>query len=549
MSATLTAHGPNRTAQRSAGSLTGTIRLTRFALRRDRVRIPVWALAIGGMIAYFGAVIPVAYPDQAALQTRAEIMKDPAGALMTGPGYGVENYTFGAMVTNELLGMLAVAAALMSIFLMIRHTRAEEESGRAELVRAGVVGRHAPLSAAILTLLTANLAITVLLAAALLSTGLAMADTVAVAAGVGLVGMVFGGVAAVTAQLSEHARSASGMAGAALGLAFVLRGVGDAQQLGGSALSWFSPIGWAQQTRAFTDLRWWPLALCVAVFAVFLVVAFLLAAHRDFGAGLVAARRGRAHAGRALVHPAGLMLRMERGSIIGWSVGLLVFGLLTGSMGQAIVESFESQPQLAAVFGDAAGSDVLRTTLAAFVGFFAMAVAVYAVISTNRLRSEEADGRTGTILATRVSRVRWLLSSLTVTTCGAVMLLLFTGLGLGLGAGASIGDAGLIRDFAFAGLVYLPLILCFTGLAVLSYGIHRAGAWWVWLLLVTSIIIGLYGPILNLPEAVTDVEPFGLVPRVPGAELDPGPLVVMFVVALVLVVLGLLAFRRRDLEA
>ncbi|GAB3556264.1 ABC transporter [Arthrobacter tumbae] len=550
MNATLIAHQQDhRSAQGTAGSLTGTLRLFRFALRRDRVRIPAWGLGIGGMVAYFGSVIPIAYPDQAALQTRAAIMQDPSGALLTGPGYGIDNYTFGAMVTNELLGMLAVAAALMSIFLVVRHTRAEEESGRAELIRAGVVGNRAPLAAAVLTLLVANAAIGAALGGGLLASGLVFTDTLAVSAGMALVGLVFGGVAAVTAQLSEHARTASGMAGAALALAFLLRGIGDAQALGGSALSWFSPIAWAQQTRAFTDLRWWPLLLCVGLVAVLLTIAVLLTVHRDFGAGLVPARSGRGSARKSLVHPVGLILRMERGSIIGWLTGLVIFAVLTGSMGQGIVESFEAQPQLAAVFGQGAGGDVLRATLASFTAYFAMAVAVYAVISVNRLRGEESDGRTGAILATSVSRARWLVSSLAVTALGSTVMLLGIGLGLGVGAGTSLSDPNLALDFALVGLVYLPLVMAFAGLAALSYGVLRAGRWWVWLLLLGSIIVGVYGPLLNLPGAVSDAEPFGLMPRVPAEALSPGPVLGSALVALLLVTAGVLSFRRRDLEA
>ena len=133
----------HRSAHRSAadpGPLTGAVRLIRFAVRRERVRIPVWALSVGGVVGYFGAVIPLAYGSAEALQTRAAIMKDPAGALLSGPGYGLENYTLGTMLANEVAGMLAIAVGLMSVFLVIRHTRAEEETGRAELVRAGIVG-------------------------------------------------------------------------------------------------------------------------------------------------------------------------------------------------------------------------------------------------------------------------------------------------------------------------------------------------------------------------------------------------------------------------
>jgi ABC-2 type transport system permease protein len=530
-------------------TLAGIGDLMRFALRRDRVRIPVWALSIGGLVGYFGAVIPVVYPDQESMQSRAAIMMEPSGAMMTGPGYGLEHYTFGVMIANEMLGMLAIASALMSIFLVVRHTRTEEETGRAEMVRANVVGRHSQLTAALADVLVANTAVVLLLLAALVGNDLGATDSFAAAAGVGLVGLVFGAVAAVTAQLTEHARSAAGIAGSVLGLAYVLRGVGDAQERGGSTLSWLSPIGWAQQTRAFVDLRWWPLLLCVALAAVLIPVAYALAARRDVGAGMMPARRGRPDATTALLNPIGLAFRTERGSLYGWAAGLAVFGLLTGSMGEGIVTSFEAQPQLAEVFGAATEGDILRMTMAAMLAFFAMGVAVYAVISVNRLRREEDEGRTGAVLGTSIGRPAWAGGSLAVTALNSALLLVVSGLTLGVGLGASIGEVGLAWDFTVAALAYLPITLAFAGVALVAYGAGRGGVWWVWLLVVASILVGLYGPLLNLPDAVLDAAPFGLVPRVPAEAFDAAPVVGISLVALALGGAGLALFRRRDLSA
>lgn len=531
-----------------AGGFTATTRLLRFALRRDRVRIPLWVLGLCGVLGYLTVVIPVAYPDPAALQTRAVLMAEPSGAFMTGPGYGLDDYSFGVLLANEMLGTLGVAAALMSIFLVTRHTRAEEESGRAELVRAGVVGRFAPLSAALLSLLVANAAVAVALLVPMVATGLAVADSLAVALGVAVVGLALGAVAAVTAQLGESGRAASGLAGAALGLAYVLRGVGDARRTGGSLPSWLSPLGWAQQTRAFVDLRWWPLLLGVVLAAVMAAVAYALVGRRDVGAGLLPARRGPAGASPWLRSPVGLTWRLERASVLWWGVGLAVFALLTGSLAQGMVDSFESQPQLAEVLGAQGQGDLLLVTMSAFLQFFAMAVAVFAVASTNRLRREETEGRAGAVLATGVARPAWLGASVVVTTTGVIALLLVSGTALGAGAAASVGDVSLVGELVVASLVYLPLVLCFVGLAALGYGAH-AGTWWVWLLLVASVVVGLYGPVLDLPAVLLDAAPFGLVPALPGESLRAAPLLGMSALAAVLLVLAAATFRRRDLTA
>ncbi len=534
--------------------LAGTRRIVRFTLRRDRLRIPIWAVSIAGLIGYFSAALPIAYPDHESLQGRAAIMMEPSGALLAGPGYGLDDYTFGAMLTNEMLGWLAIASALMSIFLVVRHTRTEEETGRAELIRASVVGRHAHLTAAIANVIVANAAVTLLLFLAIASGDFAIADALAFSLGVGTTGLVFGGVAAVTAQVTEHSRTAVGMAGAVLGLAYVLRGIGDAQQRGGTWLSWLSPIGWAQQTRAFTDLRWWPLLLNIALVVLLVGLSYLLSRRRDLGAGLVAARGGRADATPGLLSSFGLNLRLERGSIIGWSIGLIVTGILTGAMGQGIVESFRDQPQLAQVFGveDMAAfetGEVLRLSMARMLVFFAMAVAIYAVIAVNRQHREEAEGRTGAVLGSAISRYRWLGGALAVTTIGSAILLLLSGLSFGLGIASSTGETSVVWDFTLAALVYLPVALGFAGLAAVAYGLPRGGVWWVWTLLIGSIVLGMYGPLFNLPEAVSDRLPFALVPALPAAAFDAGAVLAVTAAAAALLAVASALFRRRDLTA
>ena len=131
-------------------SFGGTGKLLRFLLRRDRARLPVWILAIGATILGSVASFATTYPSAADRQARAAVVSSGIARLFVGPGYGSEHYTFGAMTANELLPSAAIAVALMSVFLVVRHTRAEEESGRAELIRATAVGRHASLLAALI---------------------------------------------------------------------------------------------------------------------------------------------------------------------------------------------------------------------------------------------------------------------------------------------------------------------------------------------------------------------------------------------------------------
>ncbi|WP_309081468.1 polyketide antibiotic transporter [Zhihengliuella sp.] len=531
----------------------GTGRLVRSMLQEDRMRLLVWALLLSGFAAYAALVLPRVFGADG-LQARAAVMAEPAGAMMAGPGYGLDDYTIGALMANEMLGLLAVAVAIMSLLLVVRHTRGDEEAGRTELLRAAPLGRHAQLAAALTVLLVANAVVGTLLSAALLAAGLGAADSWAFGAAVAAVGLVFGGIAATTAQLSSHARAASGMAGAVLGAAYVLRAVGDAQERGGSALSWASPIGWAQQMRLFVDLRWWPLLLLVALAVAGAALGYALEARRDVGAGLLPDRRGRVRAtaaGRTLV---GLTLRLERGRITWWAVGLFVFGALTGSIAGPMAETMASQPQLLAVLGvdptdEEAMANLVSEAMGAFLKFFAMAVAVYGLAATHRLRSDEAGGRAELALAAAVPRARWAGAPLLVHLGASLLLLVVAGAGLGLGASSEIGAAA-VGEFALAALAYGPLLACWVAAAMLLYGLGWSSVP-LWALLIVVFVVGMYGPLFELPQAVLDVEPFGMIDALalagPG-DGDATPLAVGAGTAVVLAVAGLALFRRRDLR-
>src|SRR5690606_11002785 len=329
--------------------VTGWTTLLGFALRRERVRIPVWTASVALLLAYVAVALDALYPTAAERQARAALVSSPAGIMLSGPQYGIEDYTLGAMIANEMALTVMVAVAIMSISLVVRHTRAEEETGRAELVRAGVVGRHAPGTAAFAAALVANAAIAVASGAVLSAAGLAPVDSFALGAAVGVTGLVFAAVATVTSQVTEHARAASGLALAVLGVAFLLRAFGDVQELHGSWVSWLSPVGWAQQIRAYVDLRWWPLALSLVLVALLLVLGAALAARRDLGAGLVPPRAGRPDAGGWLASPRALAWRRQRASVLAWGVAVGLTALACGTFVDSVGTMVADNPEIAAM--------------------------------------------------------------------------------------------------------------------------------------------------------------------------------------------------------
>lgn len=152
------------------------------------------------------------------------------------------------------------------MLLVIRHTRTEEANGRRELLSATVVGRHAPLTAALIVVFGANLAIATVIVGGLIGQGLPVAGAIAFGLSSAVAGWVCAAIAAVAAQLTESPGPARGIGLAAFGLAYLMRIIGDVG--GASWLSWLSPLGWVRFTRAFADERWWVFGLFAGLVSV-----------------------------------------------------------------------------------------------------------------------------------------------------------------------------------------------------------------------------------------------------------------------------------------
>jgi ABC-2 type transport system permease protein len=533
-----------------APAYVGTGTLLRAALRRDRRRLAIWVLALGALSVYAAVALGIVYPTAADRQARGAVVDTPAGVLLSGPGFGIpEGYTLGAMIANELSLSIMIAVAIMSIQLVVRHTRAQEESGSAELLLAGAVGRRALLGTALLLAALANTAVAVVVAAGLIGSGLAVADSVALAVGYALTGLVFAGVAAVTAQLLESARAASGTALAVLGAAALVRGLGDLLSDGGSPLSWFSPIAWVQQTRAFVDLRWSPLLLSVVLAGLLTAAALRLCGRRDMGAGLLAPRRGPADASPLLSDPAPLLARLQRGTIIGWAVTLLLVGVVFGSLHDSVTDMVAGNPRLAQAFAVEGAAGVADSFAAATASYFGLLTAGFAVASVLRLRGEETAGRAELLLAAALDRRRLLTSGLAVAGGAAALLLVAAGLGSGLASALVTGDLASVGRSLVATVVQLPAVLVLAGVAALLFGLVPRLTGLAWAVLVWALLAGMFGPLLGLPEWALRFSPFGWVPAVPAEALGIGSLVGLTLVAAALGAIAAVGYRRRDVPA
>ncbi|GLW63701.1 exporter of polyketide antibiotics [Actinomadura rubrobrunea] len=523
--------------------LTGTATLVRFTVRRDRVRVLVWIASIALLELLTAANTKEIYSTQAALDKAAAAARgNPAAIALTGPDQALD--TMGGQVAFQIGTIGLVAVALMAVFMIGRTTRAEEEAGRAELIRAMAVGRHAATAAALIVVAGMSAATGVIVTLGLIGLDLPTHGSVLFGVSLCAEGLVFAGVATVAAQLTENTRLVFGGSGTVLGAAFLLRAAGD---IGDGTLSWFSPIGWSQKTRPFAGDRWWPLLVPAAFTLALAVVGAVLSTRRDVDAGFIRPRPGPRTGTAALGRPLGLALRLQRGSLIGWSVGLFAAGAAIGWIADDVKDLVGDNEAIRKTIAQFGGADLTDSYLSTQMLFGALVAAGFALQAALRLRGEETALRVEPLLATAVSRGRWVFSHLVVALSGSVIVLAAGGLGCGLVYGLVIKDAGQIPRMLGAALVYTPALWLFVGLAALLFGLFPRGVAVAWGALAACFVIGLLGEVLELPDWVKDFSPFEHTPRLPGADLTALPLTVLTALAIAAAGTGLLTFQRRDM--
>lgn len=532
----------------SATSVTGVGHLLRLILRRDRIRLPLWLVGLGGSIVASALAVPPLYdtPEKVAGYART-VGTSPVSYLMSGRQAGLD--TLGGIVANEISQVAQLGVCLMVVFLVVRHTRAEEESGRAELLRSTVLGRHAATLAGLVYGITAALLLAAITSISMLAADLPVVGSLTYGVGLALLGVAYTAITLVAVQVSTSARGALGIAGAAVAVGYLVRGIGAMQD---NALVWLSPFGWAQGMDAFGDERWWPALLLLVFTALLLALAARLMGHRDFGGGLLADRPGPARAAWQLNTPFGLATRLQRGLLIGWAVGLFLLGVLYGAVIPTVPDLIESNPEMADVVG-ALGESAEDALVDAFLAYIFLFMAVIAcgfvVSSVLRLRAEEEADRGEVVLSTPVSRTSWMAATTALALLAATKLTVIMGLGLAVGYAIASGEWDQVLPQVAGQLAYLPGTLVVGALAAALFGLlpRATGIAWAAVALVALQVV--LGELLGLPDWVQAISPFWHLAAVPTDDFELVPYVSLLLITAALVAAGLWGYRRRDAVA
>lgn len=521
--------------------MTGAGALTRFAFRRSRGLIFVWSAVLTVLCFASAAATGSLYPIPADQVAAAESI-NASSALVALYGPILDVHSTGELAMTKTTVTYAVLVMALAIALVRRHTRVEEEAGRAELLGGLAQDPRAPLVSAICVGSLVSVLVAALAAAGDIAGGLPVAGSLWFAGswlGIGLVGT---GVGAVCAQLSASARTCGAVAAGVVAVLYGLRALGDTTSAGW--LSWLSPFGWSTRLRAWSDPRGWVLLLDLALAAALAAAALALRARRDLGAGLLPDQPGPATGSPHLADALALNLKVHATALAVWTAACAVIGVLMAAIIPGIGSALGSD-DARRLMERLGGAGALQETLAAaLVSVVAVVVTCFVATVVGHGGSEERDGRTDEVLATATTRSGSFAAVAVVALGGAAWLLVVTGTAMALGSlGADVSAGGVFG----AALVQIPAVWVVAALALLAVATRSDWGTAGWVPVVTFFLLGPLAELLQLPGWVAGLSPYSHVPKVPAEPLRLMPEVVLTLLATLLVIMAWWRYRERDI--
>lgn len=559
--------------------------LCRFYLRRDWLRTIIWFALILALAVGFGAGVSGMYPDQPSLDAMIEALNNPAFKAMLGQYYLTDGVlTLGGMYSVYMLVWLVMIVGCMSVALVVRHTRQDEENGRLEVVRSLPVGRMANISATLTAAVILNIILAVLIGLGLGAVGNAdrgmdFAGAFAVGGACAAFGIVMAGVTAIFCQLNKSPGSAMAFSFGFLGFLYMIFMMGSMQD--NEAVANISILGLIQRSKIFVENDWMPIIITAAVGVLLSAASLWLCKIRDLGESLIPSRPGKADAKPYLKSPSGLAWRLLRPWVIFWALIIPLLGLSYGS----IMGDMETFIDTNEVFRQISKGNVM-VMVSMFMLIMAIIGAIPILHFMLKARGEEKRGYAENILSRSASHKDQLRGYFIIAMLSAVFVPFLNAVGFWAGSTPVMDNPVPFSNWLLSCVVYIPAFLVLIGVAIALIGWLPKYTGLAWGYLGYSFGVLYLGSLLDFPEWMNKLSPFGHIPSLPYVEQlgeapyilpDGTPLLdatgaqvimpvfadeatytlssgnitamlVMTLLAVAMIVFGFIGYRRRDMK-
>lgn len=528
-------------------ALAGFRPLLKVTARQDLRRIAPWialitVLSASSIVGF--KLIFTTQAQRAALSTT--LGSNPVFGLLFGPAGNL--YTADGFNAWRALALGGLFASVMGGLIVVRNTRANEDSGQDELVASAVVGRHVRLLVALALAAIASVVLGIVCTLVTFAVGGGFLSSLALSLTFSACGLMGAGLAAVTAQLASEARTATAMLISTVGATYLVRGYIDASGNAGWA-TWLTPFGWTQRVDPAGDRTWWPLLLCLALAVASAGLATVLLARRDFGSGLVPSSPGRARGG-IVTSVWGFALRIQSGTMTSWTAGFVVLGIVFGFLSGSVAGLFAGNEQLAKLLlAGGASSNVTFEYIRTLLKILAILAAAYGTQLMLRVCEEESAGRAEPVLSGALTRGRHLAAHVVLALAGPALTMVVAGIGIASVATVRGTDGVQFWPVLAQAVVTVPSVWLLIGIAVLLVGAAPRLRELAWLGVVGTFALTILGPMFRLWTWVLAISPLWFTPNVLLPGVDWVGSAVLLAITAVLTGCGFIGYRRRDIAS
>lgn len=517
-----------------------------FILKKDKIKILIWIIAL---IAYAVGFVPVfqgILDTSSNPQVLVDTMKNPAMIAMVGPVFVEDSYTIGSIYANYMMVFSALIAGAMNIFIVSSNTRKDEELGRTELLRALPVGRLSNLSASLTIAFFANLIL--LLATAIgmyfISPDIYLKGAIIFSAGIYGYGFLFACIVSLLGEIFTNNRAVMGAGFFLLFLSYILRAVGDVSM---EALSLVSPLGLVTRTENFVNDYIWPFWILLLEIILVALLSFFFAKNRDLGSGLIPERKGKSSASVFLSGIKTFAFRINRSGFLIWALVIFIFSGMYGSVFGDLENYINSSDLLKNMFNVQGVHSLTEQFISLLMVIMAIITTIPSLAFLHRIISEEHKGLSEEILTKPVSRYEYLFSFFIISICTAFILQVLVALGFWSVGRIYLENIPTLEIFIKAALLYVPAIWLMIGVSTFLIGITPRFAWLNYIFLCYNFVIVYLGDMLDFPDILGDLTPFGNVVSYPLEEITWGASILMTVLFILLSAAGFIGYRKRDL--
>jgi ABC-2 type transport system permease protein len=529
-------------------------------MRDSRRAVLVIAVLLGLLLIGVSFTIVSEFNTPASREQLVAVVAAVPAILAGLAGKAVNVGTLGGYLQYKYGSFFPIIVSLWAILALSATLAAEARRGSMEFVAATSITRRRIAVEKLFAHLTGQAIVAIVVFVSLLVVGRSIHGlpgdeiTVDMASGYAvslfLLGIAAGAVAFALAPFVGRG-SAAGVAGAIMFGGFIINGYQAAiPSIAPLAnLTWF---GWTSNHVPLAGQFDWASLVPVAVVSLILFVIGVEAfARRDIGATSPIPTPSLPRALVGLRGPTGREIGQNLPSSIAWGIGIGLFGLAIAGSGKSFIDELGKATDFVKLLNQVFPGFDIRSVggflQLLFVEFGMILAGLAAATLVAVWASDETSGRLEFLLATPLSRTRWVTSGGVAAIVGVAVFTVMTMVGIAIGA--------VIAGSEIATPVVGTLVLGLYAAALVGIGIAVGGVFgtsyagpFVAIFTIVTWFIGIIGPALNLPDLLHELALTSHYGFTMLGQWDPVGVIASAVLAVGGILIGAWGFRRRDLR-